>query len=146
MQLLLSSNSLACKQSPDICISHPVRHTDCRKQVLKAQATVNCAFSRAEPGQINLKQLLNSLRWNKTNHCKHTEKMYNCWTSEFLQLPGNLGNRDSSWDWVLSGCTPHLRSLHGTIKFLSPVFQTKGFQATRGLGGKIQYKREFLKF
>lgn len=74
MQLLLSSNTLACKQSPDIYISHPVRHTDCWKQVLQARATVNCAFSRAEPGQINLKQLLDSLGWDKINHCKHTEK------------------------------------------------------------------------
>lgn len=74
MQLLLSSNTLACKQSADIYISHPMRHTDCGKQVLKAQATLNCAFSRAEPVQISLKQLLNNLRWNKINHCKYTEK------------------------------------------------------------------------
>lgn len=62
MQLLLSSNALACKQSPDIYKSHPVRHTDCQKQILKAQATLNCAFSRAKPVLINLKQLLNNLR------------------------------------------------------------------------------------
>lgn len=74
MQLLLSSNTLACKQSPDIYISHPVRHTDCQKQVLRAQAILNCAFSRAEPVQIKLKQLLNNLRWNKINHCKYKEK------------------------------------------------------------------------